>query len=127
MKTAVLEARVDIRHLATCAAFFERKGAPATSKSDLLYSICSAMASAIKREEGYKVFESYEEACDYLNAVGLGPMTRKKGKYVSGQRELSQAIGLERGGDNEYDAETEMKEQMKKILNDLRKKPINEE
>ena len=127
MKTAVLEARVDIRHLATCAAYFEKRGAPATSKSDLLYGICSALASAIGREEGYKVFDSYEEAHDYMMAVGLGPLARRKGKYMSGQRELSQAIGGERGGDNEYDAEAGMKEQMKRILDSIRKKPINEE
>ena len=120
MKTAVLEARVDIRHLATCAAYFEKRGAPASSKSDLLYGICSALASAIGREEGYKVFESYEEAHDYMMAVGLGPLARRKGKYVSGQRELSQAIGGERGGDKEYDAEDEMRKHIKGILDKIK-------
>ena len=121
-KTAVIEGRVDIRHLATCASFMEERGQVPKSKSDLLYAICEMLASAIESAEG-RVYKSHEEAYSYLAGIVLGPMTKKRGERRVGQEALSRAISEERGGETEYDDEDAMKREMERILAKLKGTP----
>lgn len=120
-KTAIIEGRVDIRHLATCAAYMAAKGSAPRSKSDLLFGICEMLHNAISNT-GERAFKGHEEAYAYLSGIGLGPMTKKRGERRVGQEALSKAISEERGGGTEYDDESKMMEDMGKILDSLKNK-----
>lgn len=120
-KTAIIEGRVDIRHLATCAAYMAAKGSAPRSKSDLLFGICEMLHNAISNT-GERAFKGHEEAYAYLSGIGLGPMTKKRGERRIGQEALSKAISEERGGGTEYDDESKMMEDMGKILDSLKNK-----
>ena len=120
-KTAIIEGRVDIRHLATCAAYMAAKGSAPRSKSDLLFGICEMLHNAISNT-GERAFKGHEEAYAYLSGIGLGPMTKKRGERRIGQEALSKAISEERGGGTEYDDESKMMEDMGRILDSLKNK-----
>lgn len=120
-KTAIIEGRVDIRHLATCAAYMSAQGHAPKTKSDLLYSICEMLHNAIGNM-GERSFKGHEEAYAYLSGIGLGPMTKKRGERRVGQEALSKAISEERGGGTEYDDESKMMEDMGRILDSLKNK-----
>lgn len=76
-KTAVIEGRLDMRDIATCASFFLLRGMPATSRSDLLYKTVATFAEAAKKQ-GAESFDTTEEALGYLTNLGLGLMNRVK-------------------------------------------------
>lgn len=100
MKTAVIEGRVDMRDLATCADYFISQGIPAVNKSDLMYRVITTFAHA-SLQQGAKKFESTEEAMGFLFEIGLGPVNRvidKKGRRA-GNLTLSKALMEERGGE----------------------------
>jgi hypothetical protein len=100
MKTAVIEGRVDIRELATCADYFITQGIPALNKSDLMFRVLTTFAHAAM-QQGAKRFESTEEALGYMFEVGLGPVNRvidRKGRRA-GNFALSKAMMEERDGE----------------------------
>jgi hypothetical protein len=96
-KTAVIEGRVDMRDLASCADYFIKQGMPAANKSDLMFRVLTTFAHAAV-EQGARRFESTEEALGYMFEIGLGPVNRLK---LEGRRAnnftLSRAITEERG------------------------------
>jgi hypothetical protein len=102
MKTAVIEGRVDVRDLATCADYFLSQGMPATSKSDLMFKVLTTFAHA-SMQQGAKTFESTEDAVGYLYQIGLGSANRQKmGKGRQANHfTLSKAL-LEEGKSGEF-------------------------
>jgi hypothetical protein len=118
MKTAVIEGRVDMRALATCADFFIMQNIPAINKSDLMYRVLTTFANAA-RQQGAKTFDSTEEAMGYLFDIGLGPVNRvidRKGRRA-GNLTLSKTLMEERGGEitSSVDWENEAKKALEKL------------
>jgi hypothetical protein len=100
MKTAVIEGRVDMRDLATCADYFITQEIPAVNKSDLMFRVITTFAHAAS-QQGARKFESTEEAMGYLFEIGLGPVNRiidRKGRRA-GNLTLSKALMEERNGE----------------------------
>ena len=102
MKTAVVEGRVDVRDLATCADYFIQQGLPAQNKSDLMFRIITTFAHG-SLAQGARRFESTEEALGFMFEIGLGPVNRVVDKR-SGRRAnswtLSNAIAEENRADS---------------------------
>ena len=96
-KTAVLEARVDLRDLAICARYFTERQLVAKSKSELLNIVISAFAEVAK-QHGTVPFESTEEALGYMYSINLGPVNRIKrdGERRGNVLTLAKAIADER-------------------------------
>jgi hypothetical protein len=88
-KTVVIEARVDARDLAACAAFLIREGSRPTSRSDLVWRCIKTLAQSIPPELW---FETTEEAYGYLISLGLGSMNRNRSNLPT----LSKVIARER-------------------------------
>jgi hypothetical protein len=99
MKTAVIEGRVDVRDLATCADYFIKQGMPAENKSDLMFKVLTTFAHA-SWQQGARKFETTEEALGFMFEIGLGPVNRMK---LEGRRAnnwtMSQAIMQERSSE----------------------------
>jgi len=76
-KTAVLEARVDMRDLASCANFFITSGQRPKTKSELVYMILTSF-SITAQKQGAREFQSTEEAMGYMEEQGFGPVNRIK-------------------------------------------------
>lgn len=95
-KTAVCEARIDLRDLATCADFFIMMGQRPRTKSELVYMSLTAFAAAARRQ-GAKEFSSTEEALGYMEEQGFGTISRiKKDERRANVQTLSNAIAIER-------------------------------
>jgi len=95
-KTAVIEGRIDLRDLASCADYFIKQGMGAENKSDLLYKIVTTFARA-SQAQGSQVFTSTEEALGYMHDIGLGPVNRIKYKERRANAfTLSKVINAER-------------------------------
>jgi hypothetical protein len=116
MKTAVVEGRVDVKDLATCADYFIKQNLAADTKSDLVYKIITTFAHACVKQ-GATEFASSEAALGYLFNAGLGPVNRIKHK--DGRRAnnftLSKAIASERQCE-EIDL-TDLAQQAMEIMN----------
>ena len=73
--TAVIEARVDVRDLATFAKFLLANGGIIKSRSDLVWqafrSITESLAST-----GVDPFQSTEDAYAYMQGLGIGSTNR---------------------------------------------------
>ncbi len=94
--TAVIEGRIDIRDLATCADYFMQQDIKLFNKSSLLRRIVITFAHAAETQ-GARHFESTEEALGFLFDAGLGPVNRivdSRGKR-SGSFTLANTIRLE--------------------------------
>jgi hypothetical protein len=118
MKTAVIEGRVDIRELATCADYFKAQGIPALNKSDLMFRVLTTFAHAAI-QQGARKFESIEGALGYMFEIGLGPVNRvidKKGRRA-GNFALSKGLMEERGGEitSSVDWENEARKALEKL------------
>ena len=97
-KTAVIEGRLDMRDLATCADFFIQEESPAKSRSDLLYKIVASFARSAATHHGSREFSATEEAMSFLSSLGLGSMNRYKGGKASNLFTLERVIREEREG-----------------------------
>ncbi len=98
--TAVIEGRIDVRDLATCADYFMKQGMTAMNKSSLLRQVVTVFADAAA-SQGAKAFETTEEALGFLFNIGLGPVNRvidNRGKRA-GSFTLAQTIRTERGSE----------------------------
>jgi SpoVK/Ycf46/Vps4 family AAA+-type ATPase len=95
MKTAVIEGRLDVRDLATCADYFIMQGEPATSKSNLMSRVLTTFAFAASTQ-GARAFEETEDALSYLFSVGLGPVNRMIRGKPAGQFSLSKTVEKEK-------------------------------
>ena len=95
-KTAVVEARVDIRDLATCASFLIRGGIKINSRSDLIWRIVRSMAATLE-ESREQTFASTEEAMGYMAVLNLGSWNRlgPGGRPMNGAN-LSKVVEKER-------------------------------
>lgn len=98
-KTAVIEGRLDIRDVATCADFLISVGNRATSKSDLLYKVVTSFANSAAQHHEAKRFEYTDDAVLFLEEVGLGSMNRAKirGKRGANAFTLDRTLMEERG------------------------------
>ena len=76
-KTAVIEGRLDLRDLASCADYFVKNNMPATSRSDLLYKIVATFANAAQAQ-GSRAFTSTEDALAFMTSLNIGMMNRTK-------------------------------------------------
>lgn len=96
-RTAVVEARVDLRDLATCAKFLVEHGSIPTSRSDLVWRIVSSMAQTLAMS-GEQHFVSTESAMGYLDQFSFGSWNRtnRSGRPMN-IKVLSQALDAERG------------------------------
>lgn len=65
MKTAIVEARLDLRTLAALHRFFTARGRPPTSRSDLLWLSAEFLVELLRLSKG-----PTEEALQYFRAVG---------------------------------------------------------
>jgi len=74
-KTAVIEARVDIRDLANFARFIIDSGDHITSRSDLVWRAFRSITESL-RLAGQTIFDTTEEAHSYVIGLGLGSMNR---------------------------------------------------
>jgi hypothetical protein len=75
-KTAVIEARLDMRDLAACADFLVAQGIAPRSKSDLLYKIVATFAKSAIDNHAVQKYEMTAEALAHLQDLGLGSMNR---------------------------------------------------
>jgi hypothetical protein len=119
MKTAVIEGRVDVRDLATCADYFIKQGIPATSKSDLMFKVLTTFAHA-SWEQGARKFTGTEEAVGYMQEVGLGQVNRIKGE--NGRRANSWTLIKalkEEGGDEFAELAKEANKRMAQVDSDI--------
>ena len=74
-KTAVIEARVDVRDLANFARFLIESGNTPTSRSDLVWKAFRSITETLQMA-GQKTFETTEEAHSYMISLGIGSMNR---------------------------------------------------
>jgi len=113
--TAVVEARVDIRDLASCAAYFINECRPPTSRSDLIWLCIRLLADSV--QDKYPRM-STEEAHGYLSGLNLGSFHRKGRKgELRGLVNLTKAIETERRAESEED---EMKRIILETMNRMR-------
>ena len=92
--TAVVEARVDIRDLASCAAYFVNECRPPASRSDLIWLCIRLLADSV--QDKYPRM-STEEAHGYLSGLNLGSFHRKGRRgELRGFINLTKAIETER-------------------------------
>ena len=75
-RTAVVEARVDVRDLATFARFLVDSGDTIQSRSDLIWRAFRSIAETLA-SSGHHTYTDTEEALAYLISLGLGSMNRK--------------------------------------------------
>jgi hypothetical protein len=124
-KTVVIEGRLDMRDLATCADYMIKSGISATSRSDLLYKVVASFAQAAI-EQGALEFESTESALAYLNMLGFKSLNRpKRPERMANSFTLSKVIGAERGVEaSSYSADIEQNEleEALKLFNNNQKK-----
>jgi hypothetical protein len=95
-KTAVIEARVDMRDLATCVRWLIDGGVQLHSRSDAVWRIFRSMAETIKTQGDY-AYTSTEEALGYMTALQMGSWNRsgRSGRPM-GATTLTKTIVAER-------------------------------
>lgn len=95
-KTAVVEARVDMRDLATCVRWLIDGGVQLHSRSDAVWRIFRSMAETIKVQGDY-AYTSTEEALEYMTALQMGSWNRagRSGRPM-GAMSLTKTIVAER-------------------------------
>lgn len=122
-KTAVIEGRIDMRDLATCADYMIKSGISATSRSDLLYKVVASFAQAAI-EQGALEFDSTESALAYLNMLGFKSLNRpKRPERMANAFTLSKVIGAERGMEvSSINVEQNELEEALKLFNNNQKK-----
>lgn len=122
-KTAVIEGRIDMRDLATCADYMASIGLTATSRSDLMYKIVASFAKAAI-EQGAQEFTSTEEALSYLTMMGFKSVNRpKRPERMANSFTLSKVIAAERGMEaSSINVEQDELEEALKLFNNNQKK-----
>jgi hypothetical protein len=74
-RTAVVEARVDVRDLANFARFLVTSGDRIATRSDLIWRAFRSITESLK-VAGVPCFQSTEEAHSYMISLGIGTMNR---------------------------------------------------
>lgn len=122
-KTVVIEGRLDMRDLATCADYMIKSGISATSRSDLLYKVVASFAQAAI-EQGALEFDSTESALAYLNMLGFKSLNRpKRPERMANSFTLSKVIAAERGMEvSSINVEQNELEEALKLFNNNQKK-----
>ena len=95
--TAVVEARCDIRDLATIQLYYtNKKNAPKT-RSGLIGQIIEDFAKLVARGSDVVAFKSTEEADEYFRQIGFVKMRRdgKQARAYLDQLALEQDAGIE--------------------------------
>ena len=100
-KTAVIEGRLDMRDLASCADFLILEKIAPFNKSDLLYKIVATFAKSAVEHHGVKQYTSTADALNHLQELGLGSMNRPKEGRASNALTLHKAIESEKGDTSE--------------------------
>jgi len=95
-KTAVIEGRLDMRDLATCADYLVHEGIAPQSKSDLLFKVVATFAQSAITHHGIRRYESTSDALEQLQTLGLGVMNRAKGGRMANAFTLGKVIAQER-------------------------------
>ena len=95
-KTAVVEARVDMRDLATCVKYLIDNGVRLNSRSDAIWRVFRTMAETIEKQGDF-VFDRTETALEFLTTLQMGSWNRmgRTGKPMGGVK-LTQAVMSER-------------------------------
>lgn len=76
VRTAVLEARVDVRDLANFAHYLLNHGEAIKSRSDIIWKAFRSITETLKQDGGNRIFESTSDALEFMTSLGLGSMNR---------------------------------------------------
>jgi hypothetical protein len=98
-KTAVIEARVDIRDLANFAKHIIDGGDTIQSKSDLVWRAFRSISMSLEAD-GQVLFQSTEEAIGYMDSIGLTKTNRPgRGGRPMNTFTLAKRIQVERSAE----------------------------
>lgn len=90
-KTAIVEARVDLRNLAEILLFMKSQGEPPKTKSELVRSSIMMLAELLRDRGLTRTVESTAEALEIFTGEGLGNPNHMK----RGSKALSKALAEE--------------------------------